>query len=69
MNTGYGKPANSWERYWHAFWSLQAKRPALSDVSAAAWVGLRYGDMPGPDNRTTAERLADKRYNPFREEN
>ena len=69
MNTGYGKPNDFQSRYNFAFMSLLLKRPLLSTVSAAAWVGIRYGDMPGPDNRTTAERLADRRYNPFQEDN
>lgn len=66
---GFGKRSNFAARFAAAVWSLQAKRPHLSPASAVAWVGLRYGDKPGPDTRTTAQRLADRRYNPFGEDN
>ncbi len=61
---GYGKAEERYARLVFAMWSLMDKR-GLSKEAAEKWAGLRFGDMPGPDNRTTAQRLEDRRYNPF----
>jgi len=68
-NTGFGKPQNTQERYWFAADSLKAKRPGLSKESIAAWVWCRLDNGYELKVETTAQRLADRRYNPFGEDN
>ena len=64
LRTGYGKANERYARIVFAMWSLMDKR-GLSKEAAEKWAGLRFGNEPGPDTRTTAQRLADRRYNPF----